>query len=53
MASTNKKQDYIRLEKYLTDNFNFRLNEITGSIEFKKRQELQWDELNEFNTYGN
>jgi predicted P-loop ATPase len=51
MAAANKKQDYISLEKYLTENFDFRLNEITGSIEFKKRQEMQWDELNEFNIY--
>jgi predicted P-loop ATPase len=51
MATTNKKLEYIRLERYLTDKFNFRLNEITGSIEFKKKGEREWDELNEFNIY--
>ena len=49
MASSNKKQDYISLEKYLSLHFNFRLNEITGSMEFKKQPETQWEELNEFN----
>src|SRR3954465_9080995 len=51
MGSVKKKQDYIRLENYLTEHFNFRLNEITGSIEFKKLQDVDWDELNEFNIY--
>jgi predicted P-loop ATPase len=51
MASVNKKLEHIRLEKYLTDKFHFRLNEITGSIEFKKKVEAEWDELNEFNIY--
>src|SRR4051812_3339793 len=51
MASVKKKQDYISLENYLTEHFNFRLNEITGSIEFKKQQDEDWDELNEFNIY--
>jgi predicted P-loop ATPase len=51
MATANKKLEHIRLEKYLTDNFHFRLNEITGSIEFKKKCDAEWDELNEFNIY--
>ena len=51
MATVNKKLEQIRLEKYLTNHFHFRLNEITGSIEFKKKAELQWEELNEFNIY--
>jgi predicted P-loop ATPase len=51
MASANKKLEHIRLEKYLTDKFHFRLNEITGSIEFKKKGKAEWDELNEFNIY--
>ena len=51
MRQTNKKLEHIKLEKYLTAQFHFRLNEITGSIEFKKRQENLWEELNEFNIY--
>jgi excisionase family DNA binding protein len=42
MATANKKLEHIRLEKYLTDNFHFRLNEITGSIEFKKKCDAEW-----------
>ena len=49
---TNKKQqEHIRLEKYLSEQFYFRLNEITGSIEFKKQLSTGWEELNEFNIY--
>ncbi|MEZ2441708.1 VapE domain-containing protein [Chitinophaga sp. RCC_12] len=49
---TNKKQqEHIRLEKYLSEQFYFRLNEITGSIEFKKQLSTSWEELNEFNIY--
>lgn len=51
MAPVNKKLEHIRLERYLTNQFHFRLNEITGSIEFKKKFEAEWDELNEFNIY--
>lgn len=51
MAPVNKKLEHIRLERYLTNQFYFRLNEITGSIEFKKKSETQWEELNEFNIY--
>ena len=41
MKQVNRKLEHTRLEKYLTAQFHFRLNEITGSI----------DELNEFNIY--
>ncbi len=51
MRQTNKKLEHLRLEKYLSAQFHFRLNEITGSIEFKKRPDNQWEELNEFNIY--
>ncbi len=51
MAPVNKKLEHIRLERYLTNQFYFRLNEITGSIEFKKKPGIQWEELNEFNIY--
>ncbi len=51
MATANKKLEHIRLEEYLTNQFDFRSNEITGSIEFKKKMELHWEELNEFNIY--
>jgi predicted P-loop ATPase len=51
MGSANKKLEYIRLERYLTEQFHFRLNEITGSIEFRKRNDKLWEELNEFNIY--
>jgi hypothetical protein len=51
MAAENKKLENIRLERYLTDKFHFRLNEITGCIEFKKNAEAEWEELNEFNIY--
>lgn len=51
MALVNKKLEHIRLERYLTNQFYFRLNEITGSIEFKKKSGTQWEELNEFNIY--
>lgn len=51
MATVNKKLEHIRLEKYLTNQFYFRLNEITGSIGFKKKSGTEWEELNEFNIY--
>ncbi|MEO5998583.1 MAG: hypothetical protein ABIN89_17640 [Chitinophagaceae bacterium] len=51
MSKVDKKLEYFRLEKYLTGQFHFRVNEITGSIEFKKRFDNQWQELNEFNIY--
>jgi hypothetical protein len=51
MPTVNKKLEHIRLKKYLTNQFDFRLNEITGSIAFKKKFEPQWEELNEFNIY--
>jgi predicted P-loop ATPase len=51
MSKVDKKLEYFRLEKYLTGQFHFRLNEITGSIEFKKRLDNQWQEFNEFNIY--
>lgn len=37
MSKVDKKLEYFRLEKYLTGQFHFRVNEITGAIEFKKR----------------
>lgn len=47
-----KLEDYKKLESYLCDNFLFRLNEITGNIEFKSRfSEEGWEELNQFNVY--
>ena len=51
MRQVNRKLEHTRLEKYLTAQFHFRLNEITGSIEFKKQFENEWEELNEFNIY--
>ena len=51
MKPRSGKLEHTRLEKYLSMQFHFRLNEITGSIEFKKREENNWDELNEFNIY--
>jgi predicted P-loop ATPase len=51
MASGNRKQEHLKLEKYLALQYQFRLNEITGSIEFKKHGEAEWEELNEFNIY--
>ena len=51
MSKVNKKQEHIRLERYLSDRFNFRSNEITGSIEFKRKGDTGWEELNEFNIY--
>src|SRR5450432_1268306 len=51
MNNSNKKIQHLRLEKYLSDQFHFRLNEITGSIEIKKKTEQEWEELNEFNIY--
>lgn len=51
MSKANKKLEHVRLETYLTNHFNFRLNEITGAIEFRKKEVKDWDELNEFNVY--
>ena len=51
MSKANKKLEHVRLETYLTKHFYFRLNEITGAIEFKKKEGIDWDELNEFNVY--
>lgn len=51
MSKVNKKLEHVRLERYLTGQFHFRQNEITGSIEFKKRFDEGWQELNEFNIY--
>jgi predicted P-loop ATPase len=51
MTKVSKKQEHIRLEKYLTDRFFFRANEITGGIEFKRKEDPSWEELNEFNIY--
>ncbi len=51
MSKINKKQEHIRFEKYLSDHFHFRSNEITGSIEFKRKENPYWEELNEFNVY--
>ncbi|HVU97327.1 MAG TPA: VapE domain-containing protein [Puia sp.] len=47
----SKKQEHIRLEKYLSTHFYFRANEITGSIEFRRKTDPGWDELNEYNIY--
>jgi hypothetical protein len=49
MRQVNRKLEHTRLERYLTGQFHFRLNEITGGIEFKKHFENEWEELNEFN----
>lgn len=51
MVKANKKQEHIRLEKYLSAHFYFRANEITGSIEFRRKADLNWEELNEYNIY--
>ncbi|MDN3657072.1 VapE family protein [Ferruginibacter paludis] len=51
MSRGDKKLEHIRLERYLAKHFHFQLNEITGSIEFKKQYETVWEELNEFNIY--
>ena len=51
MSKANKKLEYTKLETYLTNHFNFRLNEITGAIEFRKKDVDSWEELNEFNIY--
>jgi predicted P-loop ATPase len=45
------QEQHKKLENYLSDNFFFRLNEITGAIEFKDRSDNPWEELNEFNVY--
>lgn len=48
----SKFETYQKLEIYLKDNFLFRLNEITGNIEFKTRfSDSGWEELNEYNVY--
>lgn len=51
MVKMSKKQEHIRLEKYLSTHFYFRANEITGSIEFRRKTDPGWDELNEYNIY--
>jgi len=51
MGNTSKKQEHIRLERYLSEKFHFRMNEITGSIEFKPTADTIWEELKEFNVY--
>ena len=51
MSSGNKKMEHIRLERYLSAHFHFQLNEITGAIEFKRKDDREWEELNEFNIY--
>jgi len=51
MVKLNKKQEHLRLEKYLSAHFYFRANEITGSIEFRRKSDPNWEELNEYNIY--
>lgn len=51
IARNKKQKEHIRLEQYLSRKFHFRLNEITGSIEFKEQAATGWEELNEFNIY--
>ena len=51
MSNSNKKMEHIRLERYLSGHFHFQLNEITGAIEFKRKGNPEWEELNEFNIY--
>lgn len=45
------KEQYQKLEKYLSENFFFRSNTITGAIECKDISDAPWEELNEFNIY--
>ena len=45
------QEQHKMLEDYLSQNFFFRLNEITGAIEFKGKPDNSWEELNEFNIY--
>ncbi|MGF7233311.1 VapE domain-containing protein [Arachidicoccus sp.] len=45
------QEQHIKLETYLSDNFFFRLNEITGAIEVNDITDAPWEELNEFNIY--
>jgi predicted P-loop ATPase len=47
----NKKKDYLQLEKYLSENFDFLINQVTGAIEFKRKADQHWDELNEYMIY--
>ena len=51
MSKVNKKLEHVRLETYLTNHFNFRLNDITGAIEFSKKENTDWEELKEYNVY--
>lgn len=44
-------ENHKNLEKHLSANFEFRINEITGAIEVKNEASELWDELNEFNIY--
>ncbi len=51
MKKEDIKLQRLELEQYLSGQFHFRLNEITGGIEFKKHCEHEWHDLNEFNIY--
>jgi hypothetical protein len=51
MGKPNQKQEHLRLEKYLSGQFHFRANEITGSIEFRRKTDSSWEDLNEYNIY--
>lgn len=51
MSKADKKLEHVKLETYLTNHFNFRLNEITGAIEFRKKEDAEWEELKEYNVY--
>lgn len=51
MGKISKKQEHIRLEKYLSERFQFRANEITGSIEIQRSGGTHWEDLNEFDIY--
>jgi len=51
MVKLNKKLEHLRLEKYLSGQFYFRANEITGSIEFRRKTDSSWEDLNEYNIY--
>lgn len=45
------QEQHKKLESYLSENFFFRINEITGAIEVKDISDSPWEELNEFNIY--
>lgn len=51
MSKADKKLEYVKLETYLTNHFSFRLNEITGAIEFREKDNTDWEELKEYNVY--